>query len=138
MVAVQRYFLQIIQGLHYLHGKQIAHRDLKPENLLISDDNQIRIADFGLSAVCVDHEQQPKWFDTACGTRKYCAPELLQGGRYLAKPVDIWAAAVILFVLAQGRFPFGEASQCCDQFRAASLGCDHSAKWCQGDQCCAR
>ena len=47
----RRLFQQIISGVEYCHAHRVVHRDLKPENLLLSEDNSIKIADFGLSHV---------------------------------------------------------------------------------------
>ena len=44
-----RFFQQILSGIEYLHKNKICHRDLKPENLLLDDQNNIKIVDFGLS-----------------------------------------------------------------------------------------
>ena len=57
-------FQQIVSGLEYCHQHYICHRDLKPENLLLDSENNIKIADFGMSALKVQPESL---FDTSCG-----------------------------------------------------------------------
>lgn len=47
-------FQQIVNGVKYMHDRKIYHRDLKPQNILINDQNEIKIADFGLSRVVVN------------------------------------------------------------------------------------
>lgn len=47
----QRYFKQLMAGVEYLHKRGIAHRDLKPENLLLDDNDNIKISDFGMATI---------------------------------------------------------------------------------------
>lgn len=47
----QRYFLQLIAGLQYLHERGVAHRDLKPENVLLDEHDNIKISDFGMATM---------------------------------------------------------------------------------------
>lgn len=47
----QRYFNQLISGVQYLHSRGVAHRDLKPENLLLDDNDNIKISDFGMATM---------------------------------------------------------------------------------------
>lgn len=47
----QRYFIQLLSGLQYLHQRGIAHRDLKPENLLLDEHDNIKISDFGMATM---------------------------------------------------------------------------------------
>lgn len=47
----QRYFKQLLAGVEYLHMRGIAHRDLKPENLLLDDNDNIKISDFGMATI---------------------------------------------------------------------------------------
>ncbi|GAN10721.1 calcium/calmodulin-dependent protein kinase I [Mucor ambiguus] len=96
---------QMLEGLQYLHERDIVHRDMKPENLLFQtagDDSNLMITDFGLSKIL---KAQDDILTTACGTPGYVAPEvLLQTGHN--KPVDLWSVGVILFTLLSGYTPF--------------------------------
>ena len=98
----QSYFAQIIAALDYLHNeKNIGHMDLKPQNVLLDEDNNIRISDFGLSKKFpTDSIQNPKQ-----GTLHYFAPERLTS-KVVTKAVDIWSIGVILFYGLTGEFPF--------------------------------
>lgn len=69
----RRIFQQIIFGLEYLHVHQVAHRDLKPENILLDEENNVKIADFGLSNVMKDGI----FLYSSCGSPYYAAPELI-------------------------------------------------------------
>jgi serine/threonine protein kinase len=99
------YFKQLIEAMEYLHENNVAHRDLKPENLLLDDELNLKLADFGFATI-VEGDQKNK---TRLGTERYMAPELLYKKPYDAKKVDIFAMGVILFVFYAGHPPFHEA-----------------------------
>lgn len=67
MSLAHRYFVQLINGVEYLHSKGIVHRDLKPENLLLNDADQIKIADFGL-ATLFQYRGNERLLTSPCGT----------------------------------------------------------------------
>ena len=73
-----RFFHQILAGIEYLHSIKICHRDLKPENLLLDENMNIKIVDFGLSNTYKNGET----LKTACGSPCYAAPEMIAGHRY--------------------------------------------------------
>ena len=50
---VCRYFVQLVDGLEYLHGRGVVHKDIKPGNLLLTTDGAVKITDFGVAEVCV-------------------------------------------------------------------------------------
>lgn len=95
-------FRQILSAVSYCHKKRVIHRDLKAENLLLDENLNIKIADFGFSNT-FDPENK---LDTFCGSPPYAAPELFQGRRYTGPEVDIWSLGVILYVLTTGCLPF--------------------------------
>ncbi len=100
-------FFQICKALEYCHQQGIVHRDLKPENLLYSDtteDAQLKVADFGLARLFTN-EQAIELMTTMCGTPGYVAPEILKSECY-GSTVDVWSAAVILYILLCGYPPF--------------------------------
>lgn len=102
----RRFFQQLLSGVEYCHKNTIAHRDLKPENLLLDQDSNVKIADFGLSNCMRDG-----WFlKTSCGSPNYAAPEVISGRLYAGPEVDIWSCGVILYALLCGTLPFDDES----------------------------
>lgn len=98
--------VQIVSGIEYCHHYRIVHRDLKPENLLLDSDNNIKIADFGLSNVAHDGD----FLRTSCGSPNYAAPEVISGNLYAGPEVDVWSCGVILYALLCGTLPFDDES----------------------------
>lgn len=98
----RRFFQQLISGIEYSHRLKIVHRDLKPENVLLDDDLNVKIADFGLSNEIKDGD----FLKTSCGSPNYAAPEVIRGGLYTGPEIDVWSCGVILYVMLCGRLPF--------------------------------
>ena len=89
-------------GIEYCHQKNITHRDIKLENILLDENKNIKIIDFGFSTCC-SHEKKEKIF---CGTPSYMSPEIVSRVEYAGPQVDIWALGVVLYVLLCGCYPF--------------------------------
>ncbi|XP_010538566.1 PREDICTED: CBL-interacting serine/threonine-protein kinase 12-like [Tarenaya hassleriana] len=105
--VARKYFQQLISAVGFCHARGVYHRDLKPENLLLDENGNLKVSDFGLSAVS-DQIRQDGLFHTFCGTPAYVAPEVLARRGYDAAKVDIWSCGVILFVLMAGYLPFND------------------------------
>ncbi|XP_060216650.1 CBL-interacting serine/threonine-protein kinase 11-like isoform X1 [Lycium barbarum] len=102
-----KYFQQLISVIQYCHSRGVYHRDLKPENLLVDENGDLKVSDFGLSAL-TDQVQQDGLLHTLCGTPAYVAPEILTKKGYDGEKVDIWSCGIILFVLNAGYLPFND------------------------------
>ncbi|KAK0424398.1 hypothetical protein QR680_008655 [Steinernema hermaphroditum] len=100
----RRFFQQIISGVDYCHRHMVVHRDLKPENLLLDEQNNVKIADFGLSNIMTDGD----FLRTSCGSPNYAAPEVISGKLYAGPEVDVWSCGVILYALLCGTLPFDD------------------------------
>ncbi|XXG39946.1 hypothetical protein AAC387_Pa01g0777 [Persea americana] len=103
----RRYFQQLISAVGFCHSRGVFHRDLKPENLLLDESGDLKVSDFGLSAVS-EQIRNDGMFHTLCGTPAYVAPEILAKKGYDGAKVDIWSCGVILFVLNAGYLPFND------------------------------
>ena len=93
-----------MSGVEYCHRHNVVHRDLKPENLLLDQNLNVKIADFGLSNMMTDGE----FLRTSCGSPNYAAPEVISGKLYAGPEVDIWSCGVILYALLCGTLPFDD------------------------------
>ena len=98
------FFYQLINGLEYLHSLEIVHRDLKPENLLLTENNLLKIIDFGLSNY--HNANSDSLLETPCGSPCYASPEMVAGMRYDGYKIDIWSCGIILFAMLCGYLPF--------------------------------
>lgn len=113
-----RHMKQILQGVHYLHSVGVMHRDLKPDNILLASsgrNSQIKIADFGLSALIrlgedgydANESSKRKHYNALkdmWGTREYFAPELIN--QSYGPQADVWALGCILFEILTGHQAF--------------------------------
>ena len=136
--AARRLFAQLVSGVGYLHKKGIVHRDLKLENLLLDQNRNIIITDFGFANTFnpvdslsdeIEYNLTNKDFvrkfkldrldakgmrrgdlmQTSCGSPCYAAPELVvSDSLYTGKKVDVWSCGVILYAMLAGYLPFDD------------------------------
>jgi serine/threonine protein phosphatase PrpC len=95
---------RLLKAVGLLHRRQILHRDIKPENLLLADDGELRLLDFGLAYCPGLSQDQPSALP---GTPSYIAPEAFRGDSPTPQQ-DLYAVGVTLYFLLTGHFPYGE------------------------------
>ena len=103
------YAAQIILALEYVHKLDVIYRDLKPENVLLDQNGNVRLTDFGLSKEGVsDHSSGANSF---CGTPEYIAPEVLRREGH-GRAVDWWSLGALLYEVSSFILEF--LCFCCD------------------------
>ncbi|RKP00079.1 hypothetical protein CXG81DRAFT_13654, partial [Caulochytrium protostelioides] len=99
-----RLFSQIVRGVQHCHDNRLVHRDLKLENILLTQDGDVKIIDFGFTKEYNDRTL----LDTYCGSVSYAAPEMITGKRYAGPAADVWSLGIILYALLCGYLPFDD------------------------------
>ena len=95
----------LIEGLFYIHSKQIIHRDIKPENLIFDENGYLHITDFGIAKFFSKNNSHE-----TSGTPGYMAPEVMQGSNHTFS-VDFYAIGVITYELMMGKRPYSGKSR---------------------------
>lgn len=122
----RKYFQQLICAVYFCHRRGVYHRDLKPENLLLDENGNLKVSDFGLNALS-ESKRRDGLLHTTCGTPAYVAPEVISRKGYDGAKADIWSCGVILFVMLAGYLPFHD-SNVIEMYRKISMAeykCPH-------------
>ena len=98
---IKKIIIQTIEIIKHLHSLNIIYRDIKPENLLLDDDYNIKLCDYGWAT----YFTPGKFLTVYCGTPEYVSPEMIKKYPYNEK-VDIWGLGVLIFELVFGYAPF--------------------------------
>jgi len=104
---ILQYFYEILQGLYYLHKNRVIHRDLKTLNIFLTENNHIKIGDFGVSKKLINNNIYAYTF---VGTPYYLSPEICLNKPYDEKS-DVWSLGVVLYEMITLNKPFDSESQ---------------------------
>lgn len=107
-------FSQLMKTIEYIHSCGYSHGDIKPENMLLDSEFSLKLIDFAFSRPLESCEGQVN------GTPGYLAPEIYSKKSYDLAKADVFAAGVVLFVIARGMPPFNESHSQDFHFRALS------------------
>ena len=106
----RNFFKQMLKALHYCHSEGVVHRDLKLENLLLDENHDLKVADFGFSKKMQNPYGPDGLCSTFVGSPAYSAPEIHENTEYDATAADVWSIGVILLTLLTGSHPFQDVS----------------------------
>ncbi|XP_010792372.1 ankyrin repeat and protein kinase domain-containing protein 1-like isoform X2 [Notothenia coriiceps] len=98
---------EVAQGMNFIHKENLMHQDLKPSNVLLNDNLNAKIADFGLSRVSASASNSNKETGAIGGSYKYMPPEALESASY--EPVrsfDVYSYGILLWTIATGKDPY--------------------------------
>ncbi|KAI8375185.1 kinase-like domain-containing protein [Blakeslea trispora] len=105
-------FHQIASCVAHLDLMGICHRDIKDENIVIDDQFQVKMIDFGSAVLLPRHfgESATYCFNQFYGTVSFASPEILMGRPYRAEPAEIWSLGVLLYTILFGEVPFHDSN----------------------------
>lgn len=134
--TARNYFIQLAQGVAYLHAHLICHLDLSLENMLMDDNDMLKICDFGVARLMsLDSNRHlvayPGIQKNKPGKIGYMAPEMFAGHSFYGHLCDVWAMGIILFISLTGVPPYQLPALSDQRFRLIYTGHLHKllAAW---------
>jgi eukaryotic-like serine/threonine-protein kinase len=127
VAARLRLFAQVLDAVQFAHANLIIHRDLKPSNILVTEDGQVQLLDFGIAKLLADgqiaRETQLTQFAGRALTPDYASPEQIRGDS-LTIATDVYSLGVVLYELLAGQLPYQLKVQSVAQLEQAIIDAD--------------
>jgi eukaryotic-like serine/threonine-protein kinase len=98
--------VDVLDVLAVAHAAGVVHRDIKPRNVLVTNEGQLKLVDFGIAGAAESESSVATRTGAGLGTPLYMAPEQLTGDRPIDARADVWGVGAMLYVLLSGQFPF--------------------------------
>jgi serine/threonine protein kinase len=116
-------YYEVCRGLQHAHEKGVIHRDMKPGNILISNQGEVKLVDFGI-ATSLEHSEEGLTRDgMTLGTPSYIPPEQIDNAKTVDRRADIYSLGVVLYEMLTGKTPFPGS------FTAETIALIHKGKY---------
>jgi serine/threonine protein kinase len=116
-------YYEVCKGLQHAHEKGVIHRDMKPGNILISNQGEVKLVDFGI-ATSLEHSEEGLTRDgMTLGTPSYIPPEQIDNAKTVDRRADIYSLGVVLYEMLTGKTPFPGS------FTAETIALIHKGKY---------
>ena len=103
-------FVRVCEAVRYAHRKLIVHRDLKPSNILITEEGEVRLLDFGIAKLLTPESKDAPRTAVRVLTPEYASPEQIEG-EPVSPASDVYSLGVMLYRLLTGRHPYDIAGR---------------------------
>ncbi|HVP20101.1 MAG TPA: serine/threonine-protein kinase [Spirochaetia bacterium] len=97
---------EVCRALKFAHDRGVIHRDIKPGNILISNQGEVKLADFGIATSSGETEDGLTQDGTMLGTPAYIPPEQIENARSVDRRADIYSLGVVLYEMLTGKTPY--------------------------------
>jgi serine/threonine protein kinase len=114
---------EVCKGLQHAHEKGVVHRDIKPGNILISNQGDVKLVDFGIATSLEDTEDGLTREGMTLGTPSYIPPEQIDNAKSVDRRADIYSLGVVLYEMLTGKTPFPGS------FTAETIALIHKGKY---------
>ena len=116
-------FYEVCKALQHAHEKGVVHRDMKPGNILISNQGEVKLVDFGIATSLEDSEEGLTRDGMTLGTPSYIPPEQIDNAKSVDRRADIYSLGVVLYEMLTGKTPFPGS------FNAETIALIHKGKY---------